>query len=76
MGWYVVWRRSSHDRMKFEPRLYFCVEEAVGKVACMSARPAEEEGFTSVTDACFLDALWHGPFKTRQEAQVALNGVS
>jgi hypothetical protein len=70
-----VWRRARHERAKLEPQLYFCVESAVGKVACMSARPADDEDFTSVTEACFLDALWHGPFKTRHEAQLALHPV-
>jgi hypothetical protein len=73
MGWYVVWRRATHERARLEPQLYFCVEATVGKVACMSARPTDDEDFTSVTDPCFLDALWHGPFKTRREAQLAVS---
>jgi hypothetical protein len=38
----------------------------------MSARPADDEDLTPVTHACFAGVLWHGPFKTRQEAAAHL----
>jgi hypothetical protein len=77
IGWYIV-RRMSADpvRRLGPPELYFCVESTVGKIACMSARPSEEEDFAAVTDACFLRALWHGPFKTRKEAREVLEEVT
>ena len=70
-GWYVVWHPKTaggHDR-----RVYFCVEtSASGNVACMSARPTEDEEFVSVSHSRFAAALWHGPFKSRKEAAAAL----
>ena len=70
-GWYVVWHprpAGGHQR-----RLYFCVETNTdGDMACMSARPSETEDFLPTCHTQFANALWHGPFKTRKEANDVL----
>jgi hypothetical protein len=70
MGWYVVWRQAAG--LELPPQLYFCVEANVEEVACMSARPSENEDFLPVCHETFSGALWLGPFKTRKEATSAL----